>query len=100
MVRTLTLAVAFVLAAAAPAAAVPDCPDAHPLRGLLAGQGVLESVIGGPDGRLYFTDTDKQALMRLDAPGAQPVPVATGIESPGGLLVGLDGRSIIVGYGD
>jgi sugar lactone lactonase YvrE len=98
VLRVLTT-VAF-LALAAPAAAVPDCPDAHPQRTLLSGQGVLESVIGGPDGRLYFTDTDKNALMRLAAPDAQPTVVADGIDSPGGLLVGLDGKSIIVGYGD
>jgi sugar lactone lactonase YvrE len=96
--RLLTLAL--FLALAAPAAAVPGCPDAHPQRSLLTGQGVLESVIGGPDGKLYYTDTDQDALMRLDRPGAQPQVLADGIDSPGGLLVGLDGKSIIVGYGD
>ena len=98
MLRVLTLT-AF-LAWAAPAAAVSDCPGAQPAKTLLSGQGVLESVIGGPDGRLYYTDTSKKALMRLDAPGAQPKVVADGIESPGGLLLGLDGTSILVGYGD
>jgi sugar lactone lactonase YvrE len=98
MLRVLTL-VAF-LALAAPAAAVPDCPDAQPQRSVLTGQGVLESVIGGPDGRLYFTNSDLGALMRLDRPGAEPTVFADGIEEPGGLLVGLDGKSIIVGYGD
>jgi sugar lactone lactonase YvrE len=98
MVRVLTLVVFLVLAA--PAAAVPDCPDAQPQRSLLTGQGVLESVIGGPDGKLYFTNSDAGALMRLDAPGAQPTVAADGIEEPGGLLVGPDGKSIIVGFGN
>lgn len=96
MVRGLTLV--FLLALAAPAAAVPDCPDAKPAATILSGQGSLESVIGGPDGHLYYTDTGKGALMRLDAPNTEPVVVADGIDAPGGLL--LDGGSIIVGYGD
>ena len=100
MVRILTFALA-VLALTAPAAhAVDDCPGAQPAQTLLSGQGVLESVIGGPDGKLYFTDTGKSALVRLDEPGAQPVTVADGIESPGGLLLGVDGTSIVQGYGD
>ncbi len=89
-------------ALAAPAAAVPDCAGVRPAKTLLSGQGVLESIIGGPDDSLYYTDTDKQALMRLDAPGATPTVVADGIQAPGGLLVNLEGpsASIIVGYGD
>ncbi|MEA2125587.1 MAG: hypothetical protein QOI80_2369 [Solirubrobacteraceae bacterium] len=100
MVRMLTLALALALLAAAPAAAVDDCPDTAPARSLLDGQGTLESVIGGPDGKLYYTDGDKQSLMRLDAPGAEPAPLATDIVSPGGLLVGTDGTSLVQGYGD
>ena len=80
--------------------AVTDCEDAAPFRTILSGQGLLESVIGGPDGRLYYTDTNKKALMRLDAPGREPLVLSDGIEAPGGLLVGLDGRSIVQGYGD
>lgn len=98
MVRVLTLL--FFLALVAPASAVDDCADAQPARVLLSGQGVLESVIGGPDGKLYFTDTGKSALVRLDEPGAEPVTVADGIDAPGGLLVGVDGTSIVQGYGD
>ncbi len=98
MIRLVAVTAFFALAA--PAAAVPDCPDAQPQRELLSGQGVLESIVGGPDGRLYYTDTSQDALMRLDAPGAQPTVVADGIDSPGGLLVGPDGKSIIVGYGN
>lgn len=98
MLRALTLIAFLVLAA--PAAAVPTCPDAQPPRTVLRDLGSMESVIGGPDGRLYYTSQDDQALMRLDAPGAQPVVVASGIVKPGGLLVGADGTSIVVGYGD
>ena len=98
MVRVLT--VVFLLLLAAPARAVDDCGDLSEPRTIVSGQGLLESVIGGPDGSLYYTDTDKEALMRLDAPDAEPVVVADGIDKPGGLLVGLDGTSIIVGYGD
>ncbi len=98
MIRLLT--VCFALLLVAPAAAVEDCTDTAPARTLLENQGLLESVIGGPDGKLYFTDTDKEALVRLDAPGAEPTVVSDGIDKPGGLLVGLDGESIVQGYGD
>lgn len=102
MLRLALAALLLVLSLPASAQAVDDCGDmpGTPPRVILGGQGLLESVIGGPDGRLYFTDTDKDALMRLDAPGADPVVVADGIDKPGGLLVGLDGESIVVGYGD
>jgi sugar lactone lactonase YvrE len=79
--------------------AVPDCPGAHPPRTLLTGQPVLESVIVGRDGRLYYTDTDKDAVMVLERPGAAPRMLAGGIASPGGMKFDADGR-LIVGYGD
>ena len=50
-------------------------------------------------GRLFYTDQDRQALRRLDAPEAQPVDVATGIAAPGGLAIDDRGR-IIVGQGN
>lgn len=98
MVQALTLVAFFALSA--PALAVPDCEDAQPARVVLSDAGSMESVIGGPDGALYYTNQPREALMRLDAPGALPVEVAGGIAKPGGLLAGEDGRSIIVGYGD
>jgi sugar lactone lactonase YvrE len=98
--RALAAAGALTLACAAPALAVPTCTDAPQAQTILTGQGSLESVITGPDRALYYTDTGRKALMRLAAPGAQPTVVADGIEAPGGLLVGADRRSIIVGYGD
>lgn len=99
MPRLLLTLGAFLLLAA-PAQAVQDCEDAGPTRTILTGQGLLESVIAGPDRKLYYTDTDKDALMRLAAPGAEPLIVSDGIDAPGGLLVGLDGNSIVQGYGD
>jgi sugar lactone lactonase YvrE len=79
---------------------VADCPSTQPVVTLLAGQGSLESVVTGPDRKLYFTDSTKKALMRIDAPGAQPVTVTAGVEGPGGLLPGLDGTSVVLGYGN
>ena len=84
---------------AASAAAVPDCPGSQPTRVVLSGQGTLESVISDAAGRLYYTDESAKALMRLDFPGAEPKPVATGIDSPGGLAFEPDG-TLIVGYGN
>ena len=79
-------------------AAQPPCPDAQPVRTVLAGQGRLESVIA-TSGVLYFTDQTSGAVMRLDAPNTTPVLVASGIDAPGGMLAEPDG-SLIVGDGD
>jgi sugar lactone lactonase YvrE len=97
MLRVATVVLLLVLAA--PAQAVERCGQRQ-TRTILSGQGLLESVVGGPDGALYYTDSTRGALMRLDAPGAEPEVVADGIEKPGGLLVGEDRRSIVVGYGN
>lgn len=90
-----------VATAAAPASAVPDCqtplPTAVPI---LTGQGSLESVIVDRRGRLFYTDTTRKALMRLDAPGARPVVVRDGIDGPGGLAFDGDGTHLFVGQGD
>jgi sugar lactone lactonase YvrE len=66
------------------------------VRTLLDGQGVLESVIVGDDGRLYFTDDD--ALMRLDRPGEEPRVLAS-VTDPGGLAFDDEGN-VIVGFGN
>jgi len=84
---------------AAPAVAVPRCPGASAPRTLLSGQPTLESVIVGEDGRLYYTDTGKKAVMVLDRPGATPRVLAADIESPGGMVFEPAGR-LVVGYGD
>jgi sugar lactone lactonase YvrE len=84
---------------ASAAHAVQLCPGAAKPRVLLSGQPTLESVIVGPDGRLYYTDTGKNAVMVLDRPGAAPRVLASGISSPGGMVFDGDGR-LVVGQGD
>jgi sugar lactone lactonase YvrE len=85
---------------AAPAAhAVPDCPDRPTARSLLAGQGVLESVIVDERGRLFYSDTTRKAFLRIDAPGAEPVVLAADVEQPGGLAFAPDG-ALIAGQGN
>lgn len=68
-------------------------------RVLHSGCGLLESVIVDREGRLFFTSQTQRALLRLDAPEAAPVAVATGVPSPGGLALADDGR-LILGFGD
>jgi sugar lactone lactonase YvrE len=77
-------------------------------RVLRRGLGVLESVIVDQRGRLFFTSqtwalTRKGlglgAVLRIDDPDADPVVVATGIGSPGGLAFD-DSGCLIVGFGD
>ncbi len=101
MRRAVALACAVVLlVCAAPAAAAPDCVSGRTaVRTLVSGQGVLESVLVDDRGRLLYTDTSKQAVMVLDAPGAHPRVLAGGIPSPGGLA--LDGAGgLLVGEGN
>jgi sugar lactone lactonase YvrE len=102
----LAMTIGALLMQAAPALAVPACPGAATPRTLLTGQPLLESVIVGPDGRLYYTvtdknnnDTDQNAVMVLDFPGATPRVFAGGITGPGGMVFDADGR-LVVGYGD
>ena len=99
MRRALALAAAALAVAPSAAQALVPCPDARMPREILAGQGKLESVIVDRRGRLFFSDVDRQAFMRLDAPGATPQLVADGIEAPGGILLGA-GDDLIVGQGD
>lgn len=87
------------LVAAAPAHAVPDCPDIRVPKPLVEGQGVLESVIVTAQGRLIWSDSSRNALMTIDAPGATPRVVAEGIAKPGGILEDADGM-LIVGSGN
>lgn len=100
-VRRSLLATAGLLALAAPPAqAIDRCPEgAAPATPVLTGQGVLESAIVDADGRLYYTDTTARELRRLDAPGAAPETIASGIDAPGGLAIDERGR-ILVGQGD
>jgi streptogramin lyase len=66
--------------------------------------GVLESAIVDHRGRLFVTSQTwdgpiRGALLRLDRPDAEPVPIARRIPSPGGLAFDERGR-LLVGYGD
>lgn len=87
------------LLASSVAQAAPDCAGAAAPKTILSGQGVLESVVADPRGRLFYTDTGKNAVMRLDKPGGPPVVAADGISKPGGMLIEPDG-TLIVGQGD
>ena len=92
------------LSAALPASsafAASDCTSSVPApEAILTGQGVLESIIVSPGGRLYYTDTSAKAVMRLDHPGDKPVAVVTGIESPGGMAFDSDPRYLFVTEGN
>lgn len=54
---------------------------------ILEGQGPLESIAFDQQGRLLITNLFKGVLLRLDAPQAVPVTVASGVSSPGGIAV-------------
>lgn len=100
LTRIAVVAAAAALMGATPAHAVPDCRGGEPMRTVLSGQGVLESAIGGADGRLYWTDSSANAIMALDGPGdTTPEQVAAPIEEPGGLLLASDG-TLVVGSGN
>lgn len=90
--------VAGVLALAAPAHAVPDCADIRQPKVILDGQGLLESVLVDSKGRLFWTDSNANALMVIEKPGAAPRAVAP-LDNPGGLLEDRDG-TIIAGSGN
>lgn len=101
LVRAVITAAAL-LAVAAPAAfAVPNCAPALPAPvPMFSGGGVLESVIVDNQGRLYFTDSSKGALYRIDYPGGPAYPIAIGLANPGGLTFDADGRHLFIGVGN
>ncbi len=95
------LAAGLSLPASAPAAPAPPCAGSATPRTLYSGQGLLESVIVGRAGRLYFSSTPSGQpgrLMKVDHPGAPPRVLSPGIDSPGGMV--FHQRRLIVGYGD
>lgn len=95
--------IAAVLAVAlpAPASAAPTCRGSVTPRTIASGLGTLESVIAGPDKRLYFTATsasgDGGRLMRIRRVGDAPKTVTGPITAPGGLAVA--DRKLILGFG-
>ena len=76
---------ASICALTAPAAAAPPCPLQPQARTLADLDSTLESIIAGPDGRLYFTDAGRDRLMVLDRPGPSREFWWRGSTSPGGL---------------
>jgi sugar lactone lactonase YvrE len=78
--------------------AAPPCPTQPEARTLADLGSTLESIIAGPDGRLYFTDAGRGKLMMLAKPGAASRAVAD-VEDPGGLTFDADG-SLLVGSGN
>lgn len=78
--------------------AVAPCGELSQWQVLRSGCGRLESVLLH-DGRLFFTSQTRRALLRLDAPDAEPVQVTDNVDAPGGLAVAGDGR-LILGFGD
>jgi gluconolactonase len=92
-------------AAAGAASAVPYCDPKPPRPDVLHSKlGLLESAIVDERGRLFFTSQSwdgptRGAVLRLDRPDAKPLPIARGIDSPGGLAFDERGQ-LIVGFGD
>jgi len=85
------------------ALSVPLCDEPPHVRVLRSGLGVLESAIVDPQGRLFFIsqfwDGLVGAVLRMDHPDAEPVELAGGINSPGGLA--FDDRGMLIaGFGD
>jgi len=91
------------LVGASAAPSVPLCDEPPRVRVLRSGFGVLESAIVDPQGRLFFTsqfwDGLVGAVLRMDHPDAEPVELAGGINSPGGLAFDDQGM-LIAGFGD
>jgi sugar lactone lactonase YvrE len=81
------------------ASAVPDCPGAQAPRGILTGQGTLESIAADAKGRLFYTDTNTGIVWRLDGPAAQPKPLTEPIAGALGVMVEPNG-SLVVGNGN
>ncbi|MGZ4250414.1 MAG: SMP-30/gluconolactonase/LRE family protein [Solirubrobacteraceae bacterium] len=83
--------------------AVPLADPPPRARVLRSGLGVLESVIADDHGRLFFTsqtwDGLHGAVLRMDHPDAEPIELAGGIVSPGGLAFDERGM-LLVGFGD
>lgn len=85
--------------AAAPASALEACPNQPAKHVVYDGYGVIESVIVDSRGRLYFTDTANDRVMRANSPAAEPQELAGGIEAPGGMAF-LPNGDLLVGTGD
>ncbi len=87
------------IAFAGSAHAAPPCPKQPEERTLVELGSTLESIIAGPDGRLYFTDADAGQLLVLRRPEAEPRVLVDGVDAPGGLAFDEDG-SLLLGFGN
>jgi sugar lactone lactonase YvrE len=87
------------MAVPASAAAAPSCENAPQPRVIYSGYGSLESVIVDSQGRLYFSDSNNDRIMRADSPASTPQPFATGIDAPGGMDFDPATGDLLVGYG-
>lgn len=85
------------LLGAAPAVAAPDCSPQPQARVVVSDQGRLESIVSDARGRLFYTDLTRNRLLRLDAPGREPVVLAHEIPRPGGLAFDGDG-TLVAGF--
>jgi len=81
------------------AAAAPDCSPMPAVRVIASGQGTLESIASDARGRLFYTDTDAQRLLRLDRPGAQPIVLTKNMDSILGVMVDTNG-TLVLGFGN
>ncbi|MGI8588986.1 MAG: hypothetical protein ACR2M0_15075 [Chloroflexia bacterium] len=61
---------------------------------IASGEGNPDDLTVATDGTIYFGDFANSAINRI-LPGGKPVPVATGLRDPEGIVVAPDGRLIV-----
>lgn len=79
---------------------VPDCPKVATPQPVLSKAGTLESIAFDKQGRLLFTDLFKGTLIVLPGRDAATTVVASGINAPGGIVLGDGPNEVYVGYGN
>lgn len=96
-----SLALAIGVVEAAHAGAIAACGGTPAtVSPVLQGQGSMESIVFDAQGRLLFTGYASGTLVRLAAPGAAPVTLASGIDQPGGIVpVSTQGAYVGTGNG-
>ncbi|HTU16023.1 MAG TPA: SMP-30/gluconolactonase/LRE family protein [Solirubrobacterales bacterium] len=91
-----------IFGASAASASPPACTGPLSQTTLYSDQGLLESVIVGNGGKLFYSGipagTTISRLYRADGPGATPTTVLDGPAGPGGLA--WSGRRLLWGYGN
>lgn len=84
---------------AAHAGKLPDCPEAVTPVVLVKGQGILESLVFDPAGRLLYNDTSAKALKVVARSGAEPTVLAGDLAEGGGLALGPQ-NEVYMGLGN